>query len=100
MRAADAMKQWPRSEVLELWVAFRKKEVQSPSAGVGNSHASGVPFEQRDAEFVFERPHSATQYRLGNAERFCGASEAQMLCDGKRLRNEDVRGAKVVAVRL
>src|SRR5258707_1213880 len=63
--------------------------LKESSAGVGSSHASGVPFEQRHAEFVFERPHSAAQYRLPNAQRLCGAPEALMLSDGKRLRNRN-----------
>jgi hypothetical protein len=63
--------------------------LKESNAGVGNSHAGGIPFEQRHAEFVFERPHSAAQNRLPNAQRLCGASEAQMLSDSERLRNRN-----------
>lgn len=48
-------------------------------------HAIQLTFEQRNAEFVFERPNATANSGLSNAEKFVRPTETCVIDDDQRL---------------
>jgi hypothetical protein len=48
-------------------------------------HTVQLTFEQRNAEFVFERPNATANCGLSNAENFGRPAEARVIGDDQRL---------------
>ena len=72
--------------LVELFKRFARLLKES-GASMGDSHAGAMPFEQRYAKLVFERPHAAADSGRPDAQRKRGSSEAQLLGDDKGPRN-------------